>query len=220
LFAAESPYRRWLVSLVADSVGRRVLEVGVGVSSWGVFFPGRELWVAIDKDSHRLGVARAEPAADGTRFEEVDIASDQALALAEHRFDTVLCVNTLEHIEDDPRALENMHAVLTERGRLALIVPAIQALYGPLDRRYGHHRRYNREGLEQALARAGFVSRRLRYVNLLGALGWFVHGRVPASAGAPARSFALFNRLLPASRFLDRLLGPPLGLSLVATACR
>jgi SAM-dependent methyltransferase len=220
LFAADTPYRRWLVSLVADSIGRRVLEVGVGVGGWTDCFPGRELWFGIDNDPRRLERARSRHAGAAVRFEELDIADDQSLALAENQFDTVLCVNTLEHVADDVRALINMHAVLVDGGRLVLVVPAIPALFGPLDRRYGHHRRYDRDGLAGALTQAGFSSRRLRYFNLLGAVGWFVHGRAFGGARPPAWSFALFNRLLPACALLDRLVGPPLGLSLIAIAHR
>jgi hypothetical protein len=113
-----------------------------------------------------------------------------------------------------------MRAVLADGGSLVLVVPAIPALFGPLDRRYGHCRRYGRSGLAGALERAGFAAPRLRHANLLGALGWAVHGLAFAGSGPPRRSFALFNRLLPAYAPLDRLLGPPVGLSLIATARR
>lgn len=220
MIAADTPYRRWLVSLAAGAVGRRVLEVGVGVRGWADCFPGRELWVGLDVDRERLERARRRHAGGTARFEEIDIVDDRVPELAGNGFDTVLCVNTLEHVADDGRALRNMHAVLADGGRLVLVVPAVPALYGPLDRRYGHHRRYGRGRLADAVTGAGFSIRELRYFNLAGAIGWFVRGRLPGGDGPPSGAFAAFNRAVPICRAVDRLTGPPFGLSLLAIGDR
>ena len=64
--------------------------------------------------------------------------------LASHRFDTVFCVNVLEHIEDDVAALATFKRVVQPGGHVLVWVPAVPAAYGPLDAELGHHRRYTK----------------------------------------------------------------------------
>ena len=64
--------------------------------------------------------------------------------LSSHRFDTVFCVNVLEHIEDDAAALATFTRVVQPGGHVLIWVPAMPAAYGPLDAELGHHRRYTK----------------------------------------------------------------------------
>ena len=49
------------------------------------------------------------------------------------RLDSIVCLNVLEHIEDDRTTLQNFASVLSPGGHLVLLVPALEALYGTLD---------------------------------------------------------------------------------------
>jgi SAM-dependent methyltransferase len=73
----------------------------------------------------------------------------------EQRFDAVCAFEVLEHIEDDVAALVRWTDRLKEGGVLLLSVPANPRLYGGLDVKAGHFRRYTRERLEAALVEAG-----------------------------------------------------------------
>ena len=53
--------------------------------------------------------------------------------LAEYGFDSVVCLNVLEHVSDDRKALEHMYALLRPGGSVILIIPAFESLYGPID---------------------------------------------------------------------------------------
>ena len=66
------------------------------------------------------------------------------------RIDTIVCLNVLEHIEDDRATLADFSRVLPPGGHLALLVPAMPALYGTLDEHLHHFRRYDREPLRTA----------------------------------------------------------------------
>jgi hypothetical protein len=57
----------------------------------------------------------------------------------------------------------------------------------------------------------------VRYVNPLGALGWFVSARVLRRTYVPTGPLRLYDRLVPTLRLLDRL-RLPLGLSVWARA--
>ena len=143
--------------------------------------------------------------------------------LAALGFDTILCVNVLEHIERHDLALRNMASILAVTGgHLFLFVPAHPLLYGSPDALAGHFRRYTRASLSTLLHQAGFAVRRAYYFNGLGALPYLVNARVlrPRSLGGSVdRQIRLFDRFaVPLLHRLERRLRPPFGQSLVALA--
>jgi SAM-dependent methyltransferase len=87
-----------------------------------------------------------------------------ALPFENERFDAAVLGEVLEHIDDDRRALEEVHRVLRPDGVLALSVPANPKLYGPSDVWAGHVRRYTRPELLETCSAAGFIVHRC--------LGW------------------------------------------------
>jgi SAM-dependent methyltransferase len=220
VLTGDSPYQRWLLAAIEDQVGNRVLEVGSGVGGWGQHLTDKEVAVSIDISEERLEIAKNLFKETNIEYRKMDICSTEVLKLVSYDFDTILCVNTLEHIEDDSLALKNMFKVLAAGGNLLLIVPAMQLLYGTLDHRYGHYRRYSKEGLSQILREAGLKIHRISHMNMVGALGWFLYCRVLKIRKPPIKPFGLFNRLVAVNARVDKMFGPPLGMSLVVVASK
>ena len=127
------------------------------------------------------------------------------------------CARTLE---DDLQALKRLRAMLHgAAGRLVLVVPAVPAAYGSIDAALGHYRRYSRSGLRSVLAQAGFSIGSLRYSNLIGLLGWLYNARIARRVQQSDAQIQVFDALIvPWYSRLERLLPPPVGLSLVAAA--
>src|SRR5205085_10274801 len=134
--------------------------------------------------------------------------------LPQGTFDTVVCSNVLEHIEDDVGALAALRALLAPGGRIVLVVPALRPLHGSIDKAIGHHRRYVREEIAAKLARAGLGVEHVRYFNVLGVAGWFLNARVLRRRSVPGFQARVNDRLVPLLR-LERWLRPPLGMSLL-----
>jgi hypothetical protein len=131
----------------------------------------------------------------------------------------VVCLNVLEHIEDDHRALVNARALLEPAGgRLILLVPAHARLFSPLDEKMGHFRRYGRADLSASLERAGFEVESVRWFNMLGMLGWWLNGRVLRRDRLPTRQLALYNLLSRYWLAAEKRSRLPVGLSLLAVA--
>jgi SAM-dependent methyltransferase len=134
-------------------------------------------------------------------------------------FHAAVCFNVLEHIEDDVAALQAIAGRLEPSGRLGLLVPGGgDRLYGTLDLLDRHYRRYTPARLRVRLEAAGFEVVSIRRVNMVGAVLWFLKGRVLRSQRFDDREVAAFDRLVPALRWLDSALGPPFGQSLAAVA--
>jgi hypothetical protein len=123
----------------------------------------------------------------------------------------------LEHIEDYRATLADMAAVLAPGGRLILLVPAHQALFGTLDVHLHHFRRYEKAELESKIVAAGFELSSCRFLNRPGVLGWWVNGKLLRRRVLPRAQLSAFKLVMP---ILEReARNPPSwGLSLLAVA--
>jgi SAM-dependent methyltransferase len=126
-----------------------------------------------------------------------------------------LCTNVLEHIEDEARTLANFYDLLTEGGRVVLLVPAHPALHGSMDAHLGHYRRYTRDRLAQLMRDAGFAVEHLEHVNRIAVAGWYLNSKILRRKDVPAFQAYLFDRLVPMLR-LEKYWRMPVGLSLIA----
>lgn len=214
------PYLDWQIEHVQPFLGDRILEIGCGVGGIIARLPPCSLICGLDVEADVLEAARTR-FADRTEclFDLLDVStcSGQRLdCLRDFRFDTVICINVLEHIEDDLGTLRRLENLLQPGGKLLLLVPAHPQLFGAYDRLDGHFRRYSRPGLKQLLQQTSFRVRRMYYFNAIGAVGWWYHYRLRNRTMHGGRQFRTMNRLIPLVRRIERLAPPPFGLSLVA----
>ncbi|MGH7605889.1 MAG: class I SAM-dependent methyltransferase [Gemmatimonadales bacterium] len=217
--ARATRFNRWMFDRIRPWIGRRVLEVGAGLGNLSAFLLDRERVVLTDTDPGYLERLRqrfgAHPNVTIARLELPRVHD----GLAAERFDTIICLNVLEHIADDHASLVQMRRLLRPgregAGRLVLLVPALRALYGTLDEALGHYRRYGRADLTAKLRAAGFAPHHLEYFNLAGMPGWWLVGRVLRRRLIPAASLAWYDALVPLFR-LERLLPWRVGQSLIA----
>jgi 2-polyprenyl-3-methyl-5-hydroxy-6-metoxy-1,4-benzoquinol methylase len=212
-------YAHHLFELFRPYVGRRVLEVGCGIGTMSERLARTADIVVGIEPNPSCAVQVREHMRGESRFQlrECLIEDCDPLELASHRFDTVFCVNVLEHIEDDGAALATFERVVQPGGHVLVWVPAVPAAYGPLDAELGHHRRYTKASLGRAFTRAGLEIVSLRYTNPIGLIGWMYNAHVGKSTTHSPLQIKLFETLVaPWALPLDRLIPPPLGLSLVA----
>jgi 2-polyprenyl-3-methyl-5-hydroxy-6-metoxy-1,4-benzoquinol methylase len=216
-------YAAHLFALFLPYVGRRVLEVGCGIGTMSQKLSEvSEVVLGIEPNPSCAAQVR-QHMQNEARFSLRECLLEQCDAdeLASHRFDTVVCVNVLEHIDDDAGALSMFKRVVQPGGHVLIWVPAIPAAYGPLDAELGHHRRYTKASLAQAFTRAGLEIVSLRYTNPIGLVGWMFNAHVGKSTTHSPLQIKLFETLVaPWALPLDRLIAPPVGLSLAAVGRR
>jgi len=217
VLSAATNYHTWMYRQIVPYIGQRILEVGAGIGNFTSLILDRELVVATDK--YRMCVECLSERY-GTRLKvrpfRLDLA-DPGSQLDDARFDTVICLNVLAHIEDDERALRYMASRLVPQGRVIVIAPALQFLYGSIDRVVEHHRRYTRKELSMKMSRSGLKVERAFYMNALGMAGWFFIGRILREEGETESQINFTDRfVVPLAERLERLIPPPLGLSVVA----
>ncbi|PYP96018.1 MAG: hypothetical protein DMD38_09905 [Gemmatimonadetes bacterium] len=199
--------RRW--------IGRRVLEIGSGIGNLSAFLVERERVVLTDTREEYLSRLRARFAGrPNIAVARLYLPNEHNLGVGE-RFDTVICLNVLEHVADHSGSLAAIRMLLAPSGRLVLLVPALPALFGTMDRALGHHRRYTRTGLLELLRATGFRVPHIEYFNIAGIPGWWWAGRVLRRETIPVGSLKLYDALVPLFR-LERFLPWRVGQSLIA----
>src|SRR5215510_9667171 len=173
-------YNHWIYENISHALGRRVLEVGSGTGNLTQFLcaGGREVTATDIVPSYRNELERLFSAYPHVRVEEFDLTAVAPGAFVADPFDSIVCLNVLEHIEDDLFALAQMRDSLAPGGKLALLVPAHQFLYGEFDRAVGHFRRYSKRDLKERLQHTGFQVHELKFFSMLAALPWFINGRL------------------------------------------
>jgi hypothetical protein len=108
-----------------------------------------------------------------------------------------------------------MNQVLSPGGRAVFILPAFEALYGPIDANLGHFRRYSRSSWRRLARRTGFRVKLARYMNSVGFLGWWVNAKILRKREQSDGQIALFDSVIvPLMSRLEALVPPPFGQSI------
>ncbi|MCK6529406.1 bifunctional glycosyltransferase/class I SAM-dependent methyltransferase [Myxococcota bacterium] len=204
---------------IRPHVGHSIVEAGSGHGPLTPYLAGRGDLVASDVDPIALRrLASVYALHDHVRIVRWDVTEPFPGGLPGDA-DTLVCVNVLQHVQDDLAALRRAREVLAAaRGRLVLLVPAHEGLYGEADRAMGHHRRYGRAGLRRLLSEAGFEVERLKWFNLAGLPGWWANSRLLGRSELGGGLLTAYRAFAGAWLSLEGRDGPPVGLSLIAVA--
>ncbi len=208
-------FTRWMADTVRPYVGQRVLEIGAGIGNLTTNLIPRQAYWATDINPVYLDELRnLERTRPYLRVMETDLTRAASFPGTEP-FDTVVCLNVVEHVEDDVAALRNIRSALAPGGRAIILVPQGQWLYGTLDKVLGHYRRYTAEQLSAAGQQAGFVLHKMLRFNRAGVPAWWLNGKLLRRTTLGLAQIKLLNLLVPAFRIVDRFLPLP-ALSLIA----
>ena len=209
--ASAQHFNRWMADAIRPYVGRRVLEIGAGIGNLSRCLAGRrELYVASDIDEEHLARLRSR-LQHRPNFHAVacDLSRAEDFRELAAGFDSVICLNVLEHVEDDRAGLANIFSALAPGGRAIVLVPDGMQVYGELDRVLGHVRRYSRAELEDKARAAGFEVEQVFGFNHVTRPGWWFNGRVLKRRRFSRLQLALFDRLVWLWRRIDRFLPWP-----------
>ena len=219
-------FHAWTFEWIRPFVTGRVLDIGGGTGNHFQHLTDLEM-VSMDISSDCIADLSARYSdRSNWGFRAGDITDPAVVAdLGEASFDTVLSCNVFEHIPDDTLAFHHAARLLKPGGRLVLILPAHKALYGCMDRLAGHYRRYDRQLANERLADCQLEPEHLRYVNLVGAVGWFINNRIMShddlSSGSINRQIHFFDRYaIPVLRTLEGARSMPFGQSLICVGVK
>ena len=212
-------YLSWLSRMLRPHVGDTVLEVGAGIGNVTGRLMGKRLsYVAAEKDPLYLHALRNRfLRTPNVTVQPVDPEKAEDLAGLEQCFDTVLCLNLLEYLEEPGRVLEALRATLKPGGVIVILVPQNPRLYGTLDRSLGHKRRYAAGEVRQLLEGCGLAVETTYNFNKGGTPPWWAYSRVLGSRRISKLVLKIFDKTVWIWSLLDRLM-PWNGLSLIVVA--
>lgn len=201
-------FTKWMADTIRPYMGERVLEIGAGIGNLTANLVPRTVYCVSDVNPHYLERLKTlAPTRPYLQVHYTDASDDQTFP--KEQFDTVICLNVVEHLENDVRALRNIRKALSKDGRAIVLVPNGPGLYGSLDRALGHYRRYTREQLVHACERAGFRVEEILKFNRVGAPGWWLNGRLLKKETFGFWQVKLLNFLVPFIKPIDRVLPFP-----------
>ena len=138
-------HRKYCMSFVKKFIRGNVLEVGAGCGSF-----------TRDYIDDKINATLTET--DNKNFEDLKTnfinsknikISNKTIFEIEDKFDTILYLHVLEHIEDDQKELKEIETKLNKGGHLIIMVPRHQKLYSNFDKSIGHFRRYEMNFFEK-----------------------------------------------------------------------
>jgi len=214
-------FNQWMAETILPYVGQTVLEIGAGMGNMSRHLaPRRNAYIATDVREeyvdHLRNLFRHRPSVCVRRL---DATLPADIADVGRRVDTVVCLNVLEHIEDDAAALRSIGTLLEPGGRLVLLVPNDPKAYGSIDREIGHYRRYTASRLHELLTGTGYRVEAILHFNRVSMPAWRFTGQIKKAKTLSRPALKMFDRLVWFWKSIDNML-PWEATSIIAIARR
>ena len=217
LFAAARNWKSYWSLRLRPYISGDVLEAGAGIGS-NTSVLSRDTtgrWVCLEPDARLLATLKENLATLGGKREFESVCGTLASLDPGDRFDTIVYIDVLEHIEDDAAELLRASQRLRPGGRVIVLSPAHQWLYTPFDEAIGHFRRYNRSSLRK-LSPPGLEMQAMFYLDACGIAASSMNQIFLRQSMPTAEQIALWDRwIVPASRWVDPLVRHSIGKSVV-----
>jgi glycosyltransferase involved in cell wall biosynthesis len=211
-------FNRWLADTLRPWVGESVLEIGAGFGNLTQqILPRKSYTVADSNPFYLVYLTNRFSGNKRVSVTHANVESESDFHGFTKRFDTVVCLSVIDHVEHDLLAIQNIFRALRSGGRVCLLVPRDPKLFGSFHADLGHFRRYTENECREKLERAGFVVESLFTFNRVGILAWFIPGKVLRREKLSRLSLKVFDLSVGFWRFVDRFL-PWKGVSIIAIA--
>jgi SAM-dependent methyltransferase len=217
IFAEALNWKAYWSGRIARYIRGEVLEVGAGIGANTPFMtsPAVTRWVCLEPDRELTDrLSRNIGASSNGVPHEVVCATLESME-EDQRFDAILYIDVLEHIEDDAGELARAGRHLQPGGRVVVLSPAHPWLFTPFDAAIGHFRRYNKRSLRR-LTPADLQLESLFYLDCCGIAASAANRLLLSQAMPTLDQIRLWDRrIIPLSRHFDPLLGYSVGKSIV-----
>lgn len=213
-------FNRWMYEEIVSGLKGNILEAGSGqglFSKWVIQdFPRSEITLSEISQSY-LKKLKGKFTAKNIMICELNLNNKEDFEkIGYEKFDSIFALNVLEHVKNDEFALEQLYRMLKKDGTLIVLVPCHKFLYNVIDESLGHWRRYTKKELESKLVNRGFKIEKIFSFNTIGMFGWYINGNICKNPKLSQNATKLFDKIIPIEKFLERLFGKSVGLSIIA----
>lgn len=217
LFRQATKWKAYCCEMLKGYLAKRVLEVGAGIGNMTKILctENQEKWVMLEPDPAFAEDLRR--LVKNSHLEKnCEIVSGVVKDLRiERKFDTIIYVDVLEHIEDDIDEINQATNMLDVNGVLIILSPAYQWLFSPFDEEIGHYRRYNKKGLKRIIP-DNMECIDVKYMDSIGLLASLGNKIFMRSKMPTMRQIKMWDRcMIPVSKIVDPIIGYKIGRSIL-----
>jgi len=219
IFGRANHWKAYYKQFIAPNLQKDVLEVGAGIGlttlvfvdlnwvSWTCLEPDPQLVVSLENVIRELN--RQQP----DRHQVINGKTNDLNP--DKKYDSIVYIDVLEHIEDDRAEIERAYNHLADNGYLIVLSPAHKILFSAFDQQIGHFRRYNKKTLGQLIP-PQLICSKLIYLDSAGSvlsLGnkLLLHNQMPT----PEQIAFWDNVVIPISKYTDKLTRYKIGKSIL-----
>lgn len=214
-------YSEWMYRSYSKYVGKRVLDIGAGVGNLTQYLvKSCECVIGVDIFEHQINSMKKR-FIQYENFEayKFNILEDDLSKFINYKFDTIVCINVLEHLEDDLLAINKMKSLIVKGGKLIILVPACSKLYSHLDKNVGHHRRYDKGQLKILSGKCNMKIVANKYFNFWGIIPYYLKGKISKDKGGSfstdlnETNSKFYNKMSTILEPIENIFIPTIGLS-------
>ncbi len=215
LFQHAKNWKKYFSKKIIPFIQGNVLEAGAGLGATTLLLNNGTApkWLLLEPDEKLCEELRKKITTRGLPA-NCQLQTGTINALSE-KFDTIIYIDVLEHIEADNEEMLRASTLLNSGGHLIVLSPAFQHLFNPFDKAIGHYRRYTKKTLKK-LSPAGMKVVSCKYYDTAGYLAAlvnkiFLHQKYPT-----IRQVLFWDRwMIPLSRITDNLIFHSFGKSII-----
>jgi len=164
-------YNQWTFEQFEKYINGDVLEVGCGVGSFTKLITEKSKFdslYCIDISAPAIDHISKKDFKGNLRIECIDLIEVNG------EFDFILCMNVMEHVEDDVNFFAKLLSLLKPGGVLFHLVPSHNFLYSNFDKAAGHFKRYTKDKMNSLSLPVDVNLKKQYYFNPIGAVGYWV----------------------------------------------
>ena len=201
MICAETSTAKHLVGYLEKHISGDLLEVGAGKGSFSPLLadlstrlvaiePNESYFVELQKAVSM----RANVSALNRTIKSLD--REHAAGELPERFDRLVYLHVLEHIEDDIQELRLTHRFISENGKVIIVVPSMPGIYGSVDSLSGHYRRYTKRELIALAKISGYEIEEIKSFNPLAAFPYWLLYRVFKLEHVGQGQMGMYDRIM------------------------
>ena len=195
-------WRKYVFLLIKKFIKGSVLEVGAGIGSFTDNYKHKVNSLVLSEiDTQNLEVIKK-------RFPEEKFSfTNKFTKDLNQKFDSIMYLNVLEHIEKDNDEIIKAFEKLKKNGFLIILVPAHNKLYSKFDKAVGHFRRYEMNFFKN-LEIENSKKHKLIYLDAMGYFLYFLNKFFFKEEVYPSKlKIFIWDKIFtPMTIFLDKIL--------------
>jgi len=171
LFSSAVRWKAYVARLLRPYIRGDVLEVGAGIGAFTEYLRNERCaqWTCIEPDEKLFETLSDKFCRGPGEKSSSAICGTLSKTPSGAKYDAILYLDVLEHIENDRAEMAAAAEKLAPSGKLIVLSPAFPSVYSPFDAAIGHYRRYTRGSL-RAIKPEGLREEKSFYIDAPGLL--------------------------------------------------